>query len=312
MEICDISSSKALNEPSKALNEPSKALNEPTKALNTYVCCEVCGKSFSKRSNMLRHQRSISCSRPSLPNNNPPLSDTINISCDYTCKYCDTQFKHKSSLCRHEGKCKNRNNDDDMHKLVELLNNQLEQQRNENIKQSNQIEALIKKVGITTTNNNITVTNNTLLSHRDTSTNHLTNTDWKICIERCLRCIPQLIEIIHFDPKTPNNHNIYISNIKNNYAMLYNGEKWILADRDSVINNLIDDKEQMVVEKLEEWEEIGSINYPKAMERFNRYLNLKENDQHLNMMKNEIKLLLFNNRDMVSSKGMNTQDLVAY
>jgi hypothetical protein len=38
------------------------------------------------------------------------------------------------------------------------------------------------------------------------------------------------------------------------------------------------------------------------MKKFNRYLEKKENDTVLNKIKNEIKLMLFNNRDIVSKK----------
>ena len=68
-------------------------------------------------------------------------------------------------------------------------------------------------------------------------------------------CIPHLIKKIHFNPAKPENHNIYISNIKNNYVMLYDGIKWNLRNRDETIINLIDDKESIVEQKLEEWVE---------------------------------------------------------
>ena len=31
---------------------------------------------------------------------------------------------------------------------------------------------------------------------------------------------------IHFNPDKPENHNIYISNLKNGYVMMYDGNKW--------------------------------------------------------------------------------------
>jgi len=107
-----------------------------------------------------------------------------------------------------------------------------------------------------------------------------------------------LIEQIHFDPQKPENHNIYISNIKNNYVMLYNGNKWILKDRDEAITNLIDDKDVILEQKLEEWIEKGN-EYPKIMNKFKRYIEKKDNNKVLNKIKDEIKLVLFNNREIV-------------
>ena len=83
--------------------------------------------------------------------------------------------------------------------------------------------------------------------------------------------------------------------------MIYNGEKWMINDRDESIQNLIDDKESIIEQKLEEWIENGK-NYPDIMKKFNRYLEKTENDKVLDKIKNEIKLMLFNNRDIVSKK----------
>ena len=83
--------------------------------------------------------------------------------------------------------------------------------------------------------------------------------------------------------------------------MLYNGNKWILKDRDETIMNLIDDKDVILEQKLEEWIENGK-EYPKIMSKFKRYIDKKDNNKVLNKIKDEIKLVLFNNREMVDKK----------
>ena len=103
------------------------------------------------------------------------------------------------------------------------------------------------------------------------------------------------------NPNKPQNHNIYISNIKNSYVMLYDGTKWNLKNRDEAIINLIDDKELIMEQKLEEWIENGK-NYPDIMNKFNKYLETKENDQVLDTIKKEIKIVLYNNRSLLSIK----------
>ena len=64
---------------------------------------------------------------------------------------------------------------------------------------------------------------------------------------------------------------------------------------------MIDDKESIVEQKLEEWVENGK-GYPNIMKQFNKYLEKRENDEVLNTIKEEIKLILFNNRNLVSVK----------
>ncbi len=227
----------------------------------------------------------------------------------YECVYCNKKFKHIQSLNRHKkGRCKtidNDNDNNDMRELVKLLNDQLKEQQyqikeqNNQIKeQNNQIKELIKKAGIT----NINIQNNIkLLSYGNTDVSHLTDNDYMKCLNHSNFCVPHLIEKIHFNPQKPENHNIYISNIKNNYVMLYDGNKWILKDRDDAITNLMDEKEIILEQKLEEWIENGN-DYPKIMNKFKRYIDKKENNKVLNKIKDEIKLVLFNNRQFVEKK----------
>ena len=129
-------------------------------------------------------------------------------------------------------------------------------------------------------------------------------------------CIPNLIKRIHFDPKKPENHNIYkhsfsycglmppcacISNIKNKYIMIYDGNQWNLNDQGEAINDIIDTNEFVLEQKLEEWIENGK-DYPEIMKKFNRYLEKKEKDEVINKIKDEIKLLLYNNRKVVNDQ----------
>ena len=234
----------------------------------------------------------------------------------FECEFCNKPFSRSDSLIRHQnGRCKNKSSNENMIELVNLLNEQMKEQKeqikeekkqmkeerqilNNQIKEQNsQIKELIKKAGITNSNINIQQ-NIKLLSYGNTDMSHLTDKDYMKCLNHSNFCVPYLIEQIHFDPQKPENHNIYISNIKNNYVMLYNGNKWILKDRDEAIMNLIDDKDVILEQKLEEWIEKGN-EYPKIMNKFKRYIEKKDNNKVLNKIKDEIKLVLFNNREIV-------------
>ena len=81
--------------------------------------------------------------------------------------------------------------------------------------------------------------------------------------------------------------------------MIYDGIKWNLSNQLEVIDNLLDTNQEILEQKLEEWLENGK-DYPEIMKKFNRYLEKKEKDQVANNIKEEIKLMLFNNRSMVS------------
>ena len=184
--------------------------------------------------------------------------------------------------------------------LNQQLNEHKEQmkQKDEQMKKKDhQIDELIKKAGITQNIQN----NIKLVAYKDTDLSHLTDKDYLQCLNRSNMVIPNLIKRIHFNPKKPENQNIYISNIKNKYVMIYDGGKWNLHNREDTIDDLIDTNEIVIEQKLEEWMENGK-EYPDIMKKFNRYLEKKEKDQVKNAIKEEIKLILFNNRKTTDNK----------
>ena len=239
------------------------------------------------------------------------------------CDYCTKIFSSYKNLWRHQKICKDRikteEANDSMNELVIILNKQIEDQKKEIEsqkeefkkelekkeleleKRNNQIDELIKKAGIH--NNNITtnIQNNIkLLAYQDTDISKITDNDIISCINHNNMCVPQLIKMIHFDPKKPENHNIYISNLKNGYIMLYDGKKWNTFNRDEMINNMIDEKQTIIEEKIEDWITKGK-EYPELMKKFERYLNKKENNEVLDKIKSEIKLMLYNSRNLLNN-----------
>ena len=232
-----------------------------------------------------------------------------NNSSEYVCEFCNKKLSSYKNLWRHLKTCKEKIKDDEckqnMTELVKLLNDELQQCKKELEKRdlelekrNNQIDELIKKTGINIGTQNNIQNNIQILAYNNSDISHLTDKDYVKCLKHSNFCIPHLIKQIHFNPKKPENHNIYISNLKNNYVMIYNGSKWILNDRDESIQNLIDDKESIMEHKIEEWIENGN-QYPDIMKKFRKYIDKKENDVVLNKIKGEIKLMLFNNRDII-------------
>ena len=258
--------------------------------INEYIKYNINEKLQSKNPAKSRQK-----SRQIPPN---PAKNRQNLENNYFCEYCNKKFTRKDSLTKHlNGRCKLRDNEkEEMGKMVDLLNKQLEDQKY-------QINELIKKSGTTniTLNQQNNVSNNIkLLGYRNTDISHLSDKDFISCISHSNFCIPHLIKKIHFDPDKPENHNIYISNIKNNYAMIYDGDKWNLTNKDDLINEILEEKEIIIEEKLEEWL-AKEKQYPEIMKKFTRYLEKKENDVVLDKIKDEVKLVLFNNRNIIKS-----------
>ena len=149
--------------------------------------------------------------------------------------------------------------------------------------------------------NNITV----IAYNKKPDLSHLTNNDYVNIINKGFKCVPRLIEAIHFNPVKPENHNIYIPNIKNNYIMIWNGYKWDLTNREEVIDDMYHDNSNILIDKIEELKEIGMILDPKIINKFKRFIIRRENDETKNKIKEEIKLLLYNSKESISFKKLN-------
>ena len=232
----------------------------------------------------------------------------------FICKYCDKDFTTKQAMYRHIKYTCKKNNDEDIKELVRLLNEQTKnkdkelcemKKQNENMQK--QIDKLSNKLQIqninTLSNSNNTYNsknshNNTvnyniqLLNYDKTDYSHLTEKDYFKCIIDCNHCVKTLIEKVHFNDKKPENKNIYISNIKNKYIMLYKNNKWQLVNRKEQIDDLYEYNEYV----LETWYEEYKTIYPEMIKSFERYLQNKEEDETLNNVKEEILLMLYNNR----------------
>ena len=88
--------------------------------------------------------------------------------------------------------------------------------------------------------------------------------------------------------------NVYISNMKDKYMMMYQDNKWTLTNKDE-LNTVYNHKEDLI----EEW---FNINKDPEMEKFfNRYIELKDDKITMETVQEEYKLLMFNNRDLIKN-----------
>ena len=224
---------------------------------------------------------------------------TQNNTKNIKCKYCDKIFSRIDSLTRHYKTCKDKKKTDEanfhMEELVKILNEQKIQLE----KKDKQIDKLIEKAGI----NNSTITQNIqnnikLLAYDKTDVSDLTDKDFIKCFNHNNMCVPHLIKRIHFNPKKPENHNVFISNLKSGHIMIYNGRQWNTFNRDEIVDDIFDNKNDILEQKIEEWVSIGK-DYPIIYHKFKRYLEKINNDIVLKKVKDEMKFVLYNNRNIV-------------
>jgi hypothetical protein len=215
----------------------------------------------------------------------------------YECSFCKFSTTLRANYTRHlttkkhknneqtkvdskpnTNKCKNKN---DMKELTDLLKLQIELQQKQLENQTKQLE--LQQIQI----NNIQINNIYLLPYQNTDTSHLTDEDFIQCVNQP-NCVKHLIEKIHFNPTKPENMNVYISSLKDEYMMVYNG-KW-----KSVHKKVLDDIFRKKHYMIEDW--IREDKYPELKKQFDIYLTQKEDDETLNQMKEEIKLMMYNQK----------------
>lgn len=225
----------------------------------------------------------------------------------FHCKYCGKMYKHKQSVNNHIKYTCKENKDEDVKELVRLMNLQLQQkdamlkEQNQEIKtltnqmekQAKQIEKLMEKLKVPNITNITNIQNNIrLLSYKDTDISHLTDKDYISSLKKVTFCVKHLIETIHFNPNKPENMNIYISNMKDKYLMVYEEGNWNIKNKAQELNDLYESKEMM----LEEWLDEEQHKYPDLRDKFNKYLNNKENDAIMNSIKEEIQMMMYNKK----------------
>jgi hypothetical protein len=268
--------------------------------------CDVCCFSTLLKSNYSSHlltKKHISNSKNCKSVVSPIVSPCKSHQDDYACKYCGQKYKHRQSVTKHIKYSCTKNKAEDFTELVRLMNLQMETQKKEYQSliqnqskqienQSKQIEKLMGKLEINGSFNTTNIQNIQLLNYKDTDVSHLTDEDYRRCIKKVCFCVMNLIEKVHYNPEKPENMNIYISNMKDKYMMVYEDGKWLLKNKKE-INHLYEEKEMM----LEQW--IEENKDPEMDKFFSRYLDLKKDNKTMQLIQDELKLMMFNQKDKI-------------
>ena len=303
--------------------------------MSKYYCfvCDYDAKqksNYVKHMNTKRHKTLASKCYPKLSNCYPKLSkcypNVIQNNLDgnlpqekkYKCKYCDKTYKYRSGLSKHIKYTCKKNKDEDFQELARLLNekdkqivlkdkqmdNQLAVRDKKMEMMQKQIDKLTSKLQIQNINQGIVqngnnVINIQVLNHSDTDYSHLTPKDYITCIKDCNKCVKSLIEKVHFNSNKPENMNIYLSNIKGKYLMIYKDNAWQIQDKKTQVDDLYDNNEFV----LEAWYDEYKEKYPDIIASFQRYLQNRDEDEMLNNIKEEILVMLYNKRKMIAIEG---------
>ena len=266
--------------------------------------CHLCHHEFQRKIHLDTHLEKNACKKHK-----------------YHCKYCHKGFTTDNSMYRHmKHTCKVKKDlDSKKDKILERLikledDNKLIKQENNKLKKEikkikkSKLSTTIKKI---TNNNNNKINNGTI--NKGTINNNIVLIGYgkedlaKIDKKDILKSLKkgfystiQLTEAVHFNPKYPEYHNVYISNIKDKYAMMYDGKEWTLTRKAELIERLYENKRDYIEDNMDEFIESLSQSQTRALER---WLKTDDNHNKIKEIKDKIKLLLYNKRDIIINKN---------
>ena len=145
------------------------------------------------------------------------------------------------------------------------------------------------------TNNTINNINVKVLAFKNEDLSHLTDATYLKILDRGFKSVQNLVEYIHFNKTKPENNNMYISNMRDKHIIVFDGEDWQLRHREDILKDLIDDKTAMLSCKFDELEE--KISEP-TKRKFERFIDNSDGNETISNMKNDLQLILYNNRKM--------------
>jgi hypothetical protein len=275
--------------------------------------CEKCKQKFTRKESLDYHTSNESCKDKS-----------------FTCKICQNKFSSKSSMYRHmRASCLVKKSNDAKNEAIlarlvqieeenKLLITNVKQLRTDNEKLKTTVEKLsnddkkmrvVKKntnnIGTMNKNtNNGTVINATinLVGYGNEDLSKLNKAEILKALQTGYNSTVKLTEAVHFNPNFPEFHNVYISNMKDKYAMMHDGKQWTLTTKEDLISKIYEDKKSYIEENLEEF--VESL-HPSRKRALARWLDTDDDDKKVKEIKENIKLLLYNSKNMIiDTKGI--------
>jgi len=247
---------------------------------------------------------------------------------DYTCYYCNKSFVRKDVANKHmKLSCKilkqqNKAKQDTFDKLIlqeskiKLLEEEIKNKDKVIEDKDKYLEEEIKILkdeikimqSITINNNSNNTTNNTvnvinIVPHgeEDLNKNKVDDLLLILSTKKGYNAVLELITRVHFNAHFPEFQNVYIPNIKNNTAMVFN-EQWELRNIDDVISDLHDAKTDYITDNKDIFYKHLNVGEQLVYSRWAASMNNRDSaeyKEYITDMHQKIKLLIYNKRDMV-------------
>jgi hypothetical protein len=169
-------------------------------------------------------------------------------------------------------------------------------------------ETNINNGTININNDNRQVTNNiTIVAYGKEDMSHIDREDIIKALKTGFNSTKHLTEVVHFNPKYPKYSNIKRSNFNmKNKLMYHNGNDWITTTNPHMIDDLYNRKRDFIEENMDEYYDSLTKG---DMTRLQRWLNVEDHDQRISNIKDELRELLFNKKEVSEQNEQTTTDI---
>ena len=268
--------------------------------------CEICDKYYSSIQSLSNHRR-IKHNIHNVTKNVTKKSSkekivTKNVTKSYhsdenilECKYCFKILANRHSKWRHEQKCNLSNKNIKLDKDEEILelkkeNAEIKSMLMELLKKSKVHPKTLEKINrnliknINGDLNNVnlgTVNNINIIKFGNENINQILNQKEKLKIlEARFLSLEESIRRIHFNDARPEYQNILITNLRDDLAYIFDGNKFVTTKKNTAITELIDNHIDSIEISLDEYKE--KLN-PKIVQKIEELID-KINDDYTEMI----------------------------
>lgn len=239
--------------------------------------CDMCNKIFDHKADYTKHM-----------NRKIPCSEQLGIrkANNQKCKACGKTFSSYTSLHNHVknkscSKSIARINIDKIHKTINNVSNKTVN----SVGNVNNIDKNIENVQVEGDVKVVKFGNENL--------DHISDDLYKQILGRGMRSVEEFINHSNFNPDHPENHNIYIANIRDEYVVMFDGFKWSITDRDEKMEDIIYGKSDYLFVKFTE---LKHEMDPRDVFKFENFMKRRDDDDVLRKLKKELTLQFYNNR----------------
>ncbi len=279
--------------------------------------CTLCDKHYASASSLWNHNTKFHNKNSVQTIHNSKSIKKSDNNKKYNCSICNKSFKSRQNKWDHEQTCKNKNN---KYEILEEKHNQLEKQFIELKAELEKTKTINSMTNSNNNNNNNTNINNgtiinNIVKFGDLSYDAIFNDKQiKNILEHKHKALEQSIIQTHFNDKLPELKNIFITNLRDNLAHIFDGKDISAITKSEAITTLIEMHSSELSNALEKYrDKITKTDADKVEEMLNdlasdeKFIDENQNKTYPNRTAykgEQIKLLVYNKSDLEQFKKL--------